>query len=215
MSGSPTGWNPEVGYVFADRDAPPPPPPPPYAVFGFSPPPPPVGSVPLAAAPFLPFVPTIAGPQIVPLFTPAPQPAPAPAQPPQQPNLPPGLVGDGTGRSMPYGVSYLYPRRHTVLHIIKDGVLPYQSPGKEFRFTIQMAPCGITVQELIDLVGASAGAKDRQTITECVELGDGRWAQGISVCKGDANSKKTLEAMGWDDERASKKQPVWLAVHEA
>ena len=72
----------------------------------------------------------------------------------------------------------------------------------------------VTVGELIYQLGLWEGQDDKCGISECVELGDGQWAKGISVFKKDDNRKKTLEEMGWDEDRADQKQPVWLCMHQ-
>ncbi|KAI9814291.1 MAG: hypothetical protein M1832_005931 [Thelocarpon impressellum] len=119
------------------------------------------------------------------------------------------------GQGMPPGINYLYPPKHTMLHVILNGVLPYETPVQDMRFKIFLAPCNVTVKQLISLLGAGEGADDKCGVTECVELGYGRWGKGISVFRADgAKCDQTLEDIGWDAERGDTKKPVWLAVHK-
>jgi hypothetical protein len=101
-----------------------------------------------------------------------------------------------------------------MLHVFERGIVPYTQPGQSMNFTIYMVSCHVTVGELIYQLGLWEGQDDKCGISECVELGDGQWAKGISVFKKDDNRKKTLEEMGWDEDRADQKQPVWLCMHQ-
>lgn len=121
---------------------------------------------------------------------------------------------DGTYISLPNGFNYLFPEKHTVLHVVAGGHLPWENPGQEFGFTRHKAPCTMTIKELIRQLGATKGDDDKNGITECMEGGDGGWIIGSSFFQKDEKSSQTLEALGWDESRGKERKPVWIAVHK-
>lgn len=88
--------------------------------------------------------------------------------------------------------------------------MPYESPNTEFQFSIVRVPCSMTIAELIQQLGAE-GANDK--VTECIELGNGAWAKGISIAKSDDAAKQTVAQVGWDEARGEgPNRPVWIIV---
>ncbi len=121
---------------------------------------------------------------------------------------------EGTALGLPDGSNYLFPEKHTVLHVIAGGHLPWENPGNNFGFTRHKVPCVMTIKELIRQLGATKGGDDKNGITECIERGDGAWIIGSTFFQKDDKSKQTLEALGWDESRGKDRKPVWIAVHK-
>ena len=194
----------------------------------FSPPPPPYSaSLPVPPRPDYGHVQTVWNPAWP--MQPAPPPLPTsaradprPAPPPKQApaattvssKLPPGMRLDGTCIGLPNGFNYLFPEKHTVLHVIADAHHPWENPGSNFGFNRLKAPCMMTVKELIRQLGATKGGDDKNGITECIECGDGTWIKGSTFFQKDDKSGQTLEALGWDQSRGKDRKPVWIAVHK-
>jgi hypothetical protein len=111
------------------------------------------------------------------------------------------------------GFAQLLPRHVVHLHIVQSGVVPYAAPQSDFRFKLVRAPTNMTVLELLTVLGATRGAAGQNGVTECVEVGEGVWAQGVSVFGDKNDAKKTLAQMGWDQTRGDTRHPVWLVVH--
>lgn len=160
---------------------------------------------------------------------PAPPPLPTPATsaprppPPQAPQpttssvvskLPPGMQLDGTSVGFPDGLNYIFPAKHTVIHVVTGSHHPWDHPGSIFGFTRHKVPCMMTVKELIGQLGATEGGDDKNGITECLECGDGTWLKGSTFFKKDDKSKQTLEDLGWDESRGKEKKPVWVALQK-
>ena len=82
------------------------------------------------------------------------------------------------------------------------------------KFNIRLAPTNMTVRELIDQLGIGGGDATLCGISECLELGDGRWAKGLTIFKSNANVDKTLGDVGWDEARGDDRMPVWLCLHQ-
>ncbi|KAI9850395.1 MAG: hypothetical protein M1838_005728 [Thelocarpon superellum] len=70
------------------------------------------------------------------------------------------------------------------MHIITNGVVPYETPFREFQFRITMVPCGISVNELVRSLNLGDGPYQQVGVSECIELGDGAWGKGVTVFKG-------------------------------
>lgn len=160
-------------------------------------------------------VPVLAGFQPVPPPPPAAAPAPAPAAPAPPPSpfstVPDSHV-DPSAAGLGPGMSYLFPAKHTSLHVVAGSFKPYESPNTPFQFSILRAPCSMTVAELIERLGVK-GPDNKVGVTECIELGDGSWAKGVSIVKKDDAAKKTLAQIGWDETRGlGPNRPVWLVV---
>ncbi len=113
------------------------------------------------------------------------------------------------------GVAQLLPRKFVELHVICGGVVPYRTPRSDFRFKRVRAPTNMTVAELLTALGATRGAAGKNGLTECVEVGEGVWAKGVSVFRDKPDANKTLAQLGWDDSRGDTQPPVWLVVHRA
>ena len=223
------GSNPRVRYVTADGGPPMGGQPPQAPTAPFSPPPPPYSASILAIPPrpdygyvevrWNPAWPMQPAPP--PLPTPA---APAPRSPPShspQPTtssviskLPRGMQLDGTYIGFPDGSNYLFPAKHTILHVVAGGYHPWDNPGTTFGFTRHKVASMMTVRELLGQLGSTGGGDDKNGITECIECGDGAWIKGSTFFKKDDKSKQTLEALGWDESRGTDRKPVWLALHK-
>lgn len=121
---------------------------------------------------------------------------------------------DGTYIGLPDGLNYLFPEKHTVLHVVAGGHHPWDNPASNFGFTRHKVPCMMTVKELIRQLGATDGGDDKNGITECIECGDGAWIKGSTFFQKDDKSKQSLEALGWDESRGKDKKPVWIALHK-
>ncbi|KAI9798824.1 MAG: hypothetical protein M1825_004997 [Sarcosagium campestre] len=202
------GWNPDARYMTANGE-PPLQAPPPYAAAM-------AGANGGSLRPDLAFaagtLPYFGGYQPQPPAPPAPEP-PDPPAPILNANVGPydlpGIRVDGIDP----GVNYLYPEKHTTLHVIHGGIAPYDVAGLLFHFTILRVPCNITVAELIHQLGARGGGDEQNGVTECLEIGGGRWVKGISVFKSDEMANQTLGQLGWDDSRGhGPLPPVWIAV---
>ena len=156
-----------------------------------------------------------------PLPTPA---ASAPRPPPRQAplpttnnvasKLPPGMQLDGTYIGLPNGLNYIFPEKHTVLHVIAGCHHPWEHPGSKFGFTRHKVPSMMTVKELIRQLGATEGGDDKNGVTECIEVGDGTWIKGSTFLQKHDQSKQSLETLGWDGSRGANKKPVWIALHK-
>ncbi|KAF2088531.1 hypothetical protein K490DRAFT_55940 [Saccharata proteae CBS 121410] len=122
----------------------------------------------------------------------------------------PGLALPG---GLTVGHTFLYNSHYTSLHIITTpDAKPWDTPGADFSFSIFKADCDWSVAKLLDRLGKKA---DECVVTECVELGQGKWVKGTSVeGKGD-KGKTALRAAGWDEKRGVDRPPVWLVVHKA
>lgn len=116
--------------------------------------------------------------------------------------------------SLPNGSNYIFPERHTLVHVVAGGHIPWENPGRRFGFTRLTVPSMMTVKELIRQLGATAGGDDKNGITECIECGDGTWIKGSTFFQKDDKSKQTLETLGWDSTRGQDRKPVWIAVHK-
>ncbi len=111
-------------------------------------------------------------------------------------------------------MNYIFPEKHTVLHVVAGGHLPWDHPGTSFGFTRHKVPCSMTVKELIRQLGATKGGDDKNGITECLEVGGGVWIKGSSFFQKDDKSKQSLGAIGWDESRGKERKPVWIAVQK-
>ncbi|KAH0545400.1 hypothetical protein FGG08_000541 [Glutinoglossum americanum] len=186
--------------------------PPPYAIA--------VQQIPAVAGPRLqarphPVPHYFAGP-IAPAAPPAPPAAPAApaAGVPPNDDAPPGARFGGNRDGLPRGASYLYPAKHTTIHVVKGNFDPLTNPGTEFNFWVFKVATILTIGDLILQLGGRAGGNDKCGITELLEVGDGSWAKGITIFQKDDQKKQTMAAVGWDETRGAAKGPVWLKVHK-
>lgn len=223
------GSNPNVRYVTVDGgppmggqppQAPPPPlasPPPPYSASVLAiPPRPDLGYVEVRWNPVWPMQPAPTRQPAPPASAPRPPPchAPLPTGSNVASKVPPGMQLEGTYVSFPDGLNYIFPAKHTVIHVVAGGYHPWDNPGSNFGFTRHKVPCMMTVKELIGQLGATKGGDDKNGITECLECGDGSWIKGSTFFAKDDKSKQTLEALGWDETRGKERKPVWVALHK-
>ncbi|KAF3490958.1 uncharacterized protein GIQ15_00475 [Arthroderma uncinatum] len=169
----------------------------------------------------------------------APAPGPPPAQPPSRPSdqppterhqgrhLPAGAFPPSSNRPLvlPNGQGYIFPQKHTTIHIIEAFAAPWNNPGGTFQWRSYRVPPTMTVSELIDQLCPTHGPDGRkataQGITECLEVGDGSWLKGSEFWVGgarggDENMKRrvsqTLAAVGWTDQRGTAAPPVWITI---
>lgn len=54
----------------------------------------------------------------------------------------------------------------------------------------------------------------RGGITECHEIGNGRWMKSQTIFPGDKRAGERLEDIGWCAGRGTTLKPVWIEVHE-
>lgn len=209
----PQGWTPEGRYYSPDGGPPPLAPPiapPPYTGRGVA--------VPMIPPPrpdfeFPPGVmPAFGGYQPEPPQPAGPGPAPPPKDPPKPRRLP-GVHRNAGSVGVGPGMHYLYPDKHTTLHVIVDDTNPVEKPNTAFQFTPLRVPCSMTVKELIHQLGARAGPDDKNGVTEVMENGIGRWEKGASIFKNQDAAKQTLEKLGWNEHRGQPpRKPVWIVV---
>lgn len=134
---------------------------------------------------------------------------------------------------LPSGLGYIFPKSHTILHIVEHDFLPF-SPNSnnhtpcrafEFKFRAFNVPTSLTVAELIEQIcpvvspNPPEGNGKRvvsKGIFECIEVGDGRWARGVEfwVGQGEEGGRvgRTLKEIGWDERRGASMAPVWVAT---
>ena len=112
-------------------------------------------------------------------------------------------------------MSYLFPplEKHTVICFIKKNHHPWSHPRRRFSFSIHRVPYSMTVKELIRQLGGPKGKDDRVGITEAIELGSGEWLQGTTYKLSEDRSNRTLQMLGWDEQRGKNKKPVWVAMY--
>ncbi|KAI4124328.1 MAG: hypothetical protein LQ338_004841 [Usnochroma carphineum] len=165
------------------------------------PPPPPMYSPPYAQ--HFPF-----HVQLFPPPPPPPSPAPSPAK-----WSPPGASLLGQPAPSFDGVEYLYPKDHTVLHIILDKYMNLETATRLPKWEPRLFPTGLTVGELIERLGAPDDPK--YGLMEVHEQGDGKWAAGQVILQGSDSATKTLREIRWTETRGFSAKPVWLKIHEA
>ncbi|KAF6218679.1 hypothetical protein HO133_006030 [Letharia lupina] len=139
-----------------------------------------------------------------------PPPAPRAPAPPAPPYEPPGQYLDGHPLHGGDGWSYLAPGEHTTIHFVGDGTRPCDHPRpRPFAFTRHKVPSRTSVRDLIRALGAPPG--DGVGVTEMLELGDGRFAAGLTVTQGGADAGRSLGEVGWTQGRSEGK-PIWIVV---
>ncbi|KAI4168030.1 MAG: hypothetical protein LQ343_006737 [Gyalolechia ehrenbergii] len=135
--------------------------------------------------------------------------APSPAQ-----WAPPGANLLGQPAPNFEGVGYLYPRHHTVLHVILDKFMQLDTTTRLPKYEPRMFPTDLGVRELIKQLGAPDEEEERYGVVEMHELGDGRWAAGQTILLGSEYANKTLREIGWAETRGFATKPVWLKIHK-
>ncbi|KZF21757.1 hypothetical protein L228DRAFT_269213 [Xylona heveae TC161] len=152
-------------------------------------------------------------PSPVPPFAALPE-IPQPPKPVAENLLPPGIDLEET--PIDGSANYLFPKKHTLIHVVLGNHHPWEKPGQEFNFAIMRVPTSMTVKDVIHQLGATTGDNAKNGITEVLELGDGRWLKGISFFAADKKSEKPIADFGWDEKRGpGGLSPIWLAVHRA
>ncbi|KAL8944775.1 MAG: hypothetical protein Q9216_000197 [Gyalolechia sp. 2 TL-2023] len=136
-------------------------------------------------------------------------PAPSPAQ-----WAPPGANLLGQPAPNFGGVGYLYPRDHTVLHVILDKFMQLDTTTRLLKYEPRLFPTDLSVRELIKRLGAPDEEEERYGVVEVHELGDGRWALGQTILLGSESANKTLREIGWGETRGFSARPVWLKIHK-
>jgi hypothetical protein len=206
MSGFPYSWRLPQGYIIE-------PPSPPSAEASSAVPP--LGWILLPFNPphpaALPVAPIIfqSGPPGGPQLS---SPGPAPNPPPGLNPRPPGLYAGGRPSGVRPGTNYLFPQRVTSIHVISDGKTPYDDPDTRFDFHIFTTSSTTTIKELLYQLGVLGDPK-KIGVTECLELGNGRWCKGLTIMADDERADKTLEFFGWDETKGESRPPAWFAVH--
>ena len=94
------------------------------------------------------------------------------------------------------------------LHCIHSTVKPWELPKQTFSFNVVALSCFSTVRETIEKLG---GGRD-YIMTECLELGDGRWAKGTSIAWSDVRATRGVGALGWSRRRGVEVGPIWVVV---
>ncbi|EFQ97549.1 hypothetical protein MGYG_00590 [Nannizzia gypsea CBS 118893] len=230
---------PFVGYPFTAQNPPPGPPPAPASV----PTPPELrGQVflhqtfttnvpPPAAAPMAPAPAPAQAPNTSPPAAQTPSPARPPAAiPGLARRLPSGAYPPDSERAMvlPTGQGYIFPKKHTTLHIIETSTAPWDNPGGIFQWRSYRVPSSMAVSELVDQLCPTKTPDGRDVtsrgIVECLEIGDGTWLKGSEFWVGgrrggDDNMKRrvtqSLTAVGWTELRGTVAQPVWITMNVA
>ena len=95
-----------------------------------------------------------------------------------------------------------------MVHYFYDGVQPWLPHGP-LNYWKRLVPSNMPVRELIQQMGAPEGADDRNGVTECIELGGGRWAQGRTFPIAAEMSRRTVEDAGFAKGHGG---AVWLAA---
>ncbi|KAL8840596.1 MAG: hypothetical protein Q9170_001282 [Blastenia crenularia] len=169
----------------------------------FSPPPPYVMRPSQPPAPSQQFV------YHTPAFSP-PQPAPPAPQ-----WAPPGATLLGQPAPNFEGVGYLYPKDHTVIHVIMDKFMDLNTTLRLSKFEPRLFPTGLTVRELIKQLGAPDEDEAKYGVMEVHERGDGKWTPGQTILLSSEHAQKTLREIGWSETRGFASKPVWLKIHKA
>lgn len=94
------------------------------------------------------------------------------------------------------------------MHCIHSAVKPWALPHQTFDFEVVVISCSSTVRKAIEKLGGGR----KHVITECLELGDGRWAQGVCVAWSDARATRGIGALGWSQRRGVEVGPIWVVV---
>ncbi|OAL75223.1 hypothetical protein A7D00_0821 [Trichophyton violaceum] len=186
---------------------------------------------PPAPAPMAPDSSPPRAPNPSPTATQAPSPASPPAAAPAQGRrLPSGAYPPDSERAMvlPTGQGYIFPKKHTTLHIIEAFTAPWDNPGGTFQWRSYRVPSSMSISELIDQLCPTKTPDGRDVasrgIIECLEIGDGTWLKGSEFWiggrrGGDDNMKRrvsqSLTAVGWTEQRGSVAQPVWITLNIA
>ncbi|KAF2151166.1 hypothetical protein K461DRAFT_258171 [Myriangium duriaei CBS 260.36] len=122
---------------------------------------------------------------------------------------PPGLVA---------GAAYVFPRKHTYVHIIRNVKVWEPGTGSKWGFKIHRVPTSLSVGEFLEaMCGGDGDAAKGACATEVVELGDGAWSKGLSVEYGSDKAGATMASLGWNEKRGGDNSlpPVWLVLHKA
>jgi len=93
-------------------------------------------------------------------------PPPAPARARRcNPAAPPGMVS---------GASYVFPLKHTYVHVIMGTKVWEPNHGK-FNFKMKRVPTSLSIKEFLDAITCGGGSG--MACTEVVELGGGCWSK--------------------------------------
>ncbi|KAH0543306.1 hypothetical protein FGG08_002369 [Glutinoglossum americanum] len=136
---------------------------------------------------------------------------PAAAPTPASDDVPPGSRFNG---GLPPETLYLYPIKHTTIHVFRGDFDPLAEPLSEFSCWALKVPITLTVSELIYQLGARTGGDDKCGVTEFFEIGDGSWAEGVSIFQIHDQKSQTLVDIGWNETRGTTQEPVWLKLHK-
>ncbi|GAM82037.1 hypothetical protein ANO11243_000160 [Dothideomycetidae sp. 11243] len=113
---------------------------------------------------------------------PAAEPAPAvvkadekPKKKKARPSAPPSLMN---------GAAYVFPRKHTYVHVIRDVKVWDGKVGDNWGFKIHRVPTSLSVGEFLDAMsGGEEEATKGLACTEVIEIGDGKWDKVCAFCE--------------------------------
>ncbi|MCJ1371164.1 hypothetical protein MMC20_002379 [Loxospora ochrophaea] len=142
-----------------------------------------------------------------------PQRAPAAAPTPVVRPLPPGAKLNGKVPDFHEPLGYIFPEKHTIMHVVCNNVKPWTERGLRVDFSAHRVPTLMTVKELIRQLGISGNADNRLGITECVETGDGGWRELGTYLLSEERSTRTIGSLGWNESHGKDKPPVWIVPH--
>lgn len=112
-------------------------------------------------------------------------------------------------------MKYIYPKRHTCLHVILrtkvwESPVPANLVAKTFY-----VPCVMTITELIEQLMGTEGDKCKGwALTEVQEKGDGVFVKGMSVEYGGDKAAVALKGVGWNEKNGAERPPVWMVLHK-
>lgn len=89
---------------------------------------------------------------------------------------------------------------------VKPPTRPCDKPNQLFEMSRYKVPTSLKVEDLIEQFG---GSGDKDGITEIYELGNGRWAEGMTYKKDGRFKDKVLKEIGWT-KRRGEGNPVFL-----
>lgn len=109
------------------------------------------------------------------------------------------------------GIQYLYPLKHTFIHVVNASRFPepWNNPGKCFKYEIYQVSCGVSIPGLVKLLG---GGKE-DVITEFVEKGDGEWEKGMTYDQAGLRGDESVSFFGWGEKRGTEQNPVCIQMH--
>ena len=139
-----------------------------------------------------------------PLFRPQPGQIPSSMFLPPRPTAPEPPGGRFHGQPVEHeGVRFLFPLDTAIFHVMNRGYRKHESDGwmQPWEF-----PTRLTVVDLCQALGVRKG------ITECHEIGNGKWIPSQTIYPTDQRAGKKLEEVGWTADRGKTSKPVWIEI---